>query len=60
MFRKGLAAIDRCLASAPNNIFEIDRADFEIRNATALRQRFKEGLEVSPSDFNPLDWFNNK
>jgi tetratricopeptide (TPR) repeat protein len=57
MFRKGLAAIDRCLQSAPNNIFEIDRADLEIRSAAALRQRFKEGLEVSPSDFNPLDWF---
>ena len=57
MFRKGLAAIDRCIQSAPNNIFEIDRTDFEIRNATALRQRFRDGLEVSPSDFNPLDWF---
>jgi tetratricopeptide (TPR) repeat protein len=57
MFRRGLAAIDRCLQSAPNNIFEIDRSDLEIRNAAALRQRFKEGLEVSPSDFNPLNWF---
>jgi tetratricopeptide (TPR) repeat protein len=57
MFRKGLAAIERCLGSAPNNIFEIDRADLEIRNAAALRQRLKDGLEVSPSDFNPLDWF---
>jgi tetratricopeptide (TPR) repeat protein len=56
-FRKGLAAIDRCIAAAPNNIFEIDRADFDIRNAAALRQRLKDGLEVSPSDFNPLDWF---
>jgi tetratricopeptide (TPR) repeat protein len=57
MFRRGLAAIDRCLAAAPNNIFEIDRADFEIRNAATLRQRLKDGIEVSPSDFNPLDWF---
>jgi tetratricopeptide (TPR) repeat protein len=57
MFRKGLAAVERCLRSAPNNIFEIDRADLDIRNAVALRQRFKDGLEVSPSDFNPLDWF---
>lgn len=57
MFKKGLAAIDRCLAAAPNNIFEIDRTDLEIRNATALRQRFKDGLEVSPADLNPLNWF---
>jgi tetratricopeptide (TPR) repeat protein len=60
MFRRGLAAIDRCLASAPNNIFEIDRADFDIRNAAALRQRFEDGLDVSPSDFNPLDWFKQR
>jgi tetratricopeptide (TPR) repeat protein len=57
MFRKGLAAIDRCIQRAPNNIYEIDRADFEVRNASALRQRFRSGLDVSPSDFNPLNWF---
>jgi len=57
MFRKGLAAVDNCIRSAPNNIFEIDRADFDVRSAAALRQRLKDGLEVSPSDFNPLKWF---
>ena len=57
MFVKGLATVERCLAVAPNNIFESDRADLEIRSASALRQRFKEGLEVTPSDFNPLKWF---
>lgn len=57
LFKKGLAAIDRCVRTAPNNIFETDRADLEIRNAAALRQRLKDGLEVSPSDFNPLKWF---
>ena len=57
MFRKGLAAVDNCLRIAPNNIFEIDRADLDIRNAAALRQRLKDGLEVSSSDFNPLNWF---
>jgi tetratricopeptide (TPR) repeat protein len=60
MFRKGLAAIDRCLANAPNNIFNTDRADLEIGNAAALRQRLKQGLEVSPSDFNPLEWFKKR
>jgi hypothetical protein len=57
MFKRGLAAIDRCIQSAPNNIYETERRDLEIRNAAALRQRLKEGIEVSPSDFNPLDWF---
>jgi hypothetical protein len=59
-FRKGLAAIDRCLAYAPNNIFSIDRTDLEIPDAAALRLRLKQGLEVSPSDFNPLEWFNKR
>jgi tetratricopeptide (TPR) repeat protein len=57
MFKKGLEAVDRCIRSAPNNIFETDRAGLEIRSAAALRQRLKEGIEVSPSDFNPLNWF---
>jgi tetratricopeptide (TPR) repeat protein len=56
-FQKGLAAIERCLANAPNQIYEIDRPDLEIRSAAALRERFKEGLNVTPSDFNPFNWF---
>ncbi|HST20956.1 MAG TPA: hypothetical protein VLR90_07560 [Blastocatellia bacterium] len=58
MFKKGLAAVEQCLAVAPNNIFETDRADLEIKSASALRQRFKDGLGVTPLDFNPLNWFN--
>jgi tetratricopeptide (TPR) repeat protein len=56
-FAKGLEAVERCLANAPNNIFEIDRAELEIRSAAALRQRLKEGSQVTPSDFNPFNWF---
>jgi hypothetical protein len=57
MFARGLAAADRCLAAAPNSIFEIERQDLQIRNAAGLRERLKEGLEVTASDFNPLNWF---
>jgi hypothetical protein len=60
MFKKGLAAVELCLANAPNQIYETERTDLEIRSAAKLRERFKEGLEVTPSDFNPLDWFNKK
>lgn len=60
LFRKGLGAVERCLANAPNNIFEIDRADLEVRSANALRERLRKGLDVTGSDFNPLDWFNRK
>jgi hypothetical protein len=57
MFTKGLAAVERCLAVAPNHIFEIDRADLDFKSAEVLRARLKDGLEVTPSDFNPLNWF---
>lgn len=60
MFRKGLEVVDRCLAVAPNNIYESDRAGLEITSAAALRQRLKEGLEVTGSDFNPLNWFEKR
>jgi hypothetical protein len=60
MFKKGIAAVDRCLANAPNHIYETERGDLEIRSAAALRERFKEGLEVTPADFNPFDWFRKK
>ncbi len=57
LFREGLTAIERCLDSAPNHIFEIARQDLEIKNAGELRARFQEGLQVTPADFNPLNWF---
>ncbi len=60
MFRKGLEAVDRSIASAPNNIFEIERADLEIRSAARLRERLKEGLETTASDFNPFKIFEKR
>jgi hypothetical protein len=60
MFRKGLAAVELCLANAPNQIYESERSDLQIRSAAALRERFKDGLAVTPADFNPLDWFGKK
>ena len=57
MFRPGLAAVERSIANAPNQIFEIDRIDLEFKSAAALRERFKEGLETTASDFNPFKWF---
>lgn len=60
LFKKGLEAVERSLANAPNNIFEIDRADLQIRSASALRERLKRGLDVTGSDFNPLEWIERK
>jgi tetratricopeptide (TPR) repeat protein len=59
-FKKGLDAVNRCLDSSPNHIFEIDRGDLEIRNADSLRQTFVDGLKRTPPSLNPLNWFNKK
>jgi tetratricopeptide (TPR) repeat protein len=59
-FKEGLAAVERCIEHAPNHIYEIDRTDLEIRNAGQLRQRLREGLEVTPSDFNPIEMLKKK
>src|SRR5215467_5254514 len=56
-FKKGLEAVNRCLDVSPNHIFEIDRADLEVKNADTLRQKFVDGLKRTPSSLNPLNWF---
>jgi tetratricopeptide (TPR) repeat protein len=55
-FQAALAAVDRCLAAAPNNSYTIDEPGLalEFRSAERLRERLREGLEVTPGDFNPL------
>ena len=56
-FEAGLAAVERCLAAAPNNSYTM--ADepglaLDYRSAERLRERLREGLEVTPGDMNPL------
>lgn len=55
-FKAGLDAVDRCLAAAPNNAYTIDEPGLglDYTSADRLRQRLKEGLEVTPGDFNPF------
>lgn len=59
-FKLALAAVDRCLAVAPNHAYTIDEPDLKLdyRSADLLRQRIKDGLEVTAGDFNPFggDW----
>jgi hypothetical protein len=56
-FRVALEAIDRCLAVAPNNTYTIDEPGLtlDFTSADRLRQRLKEGLEVTPGDLNPFN-----
>jgi len=60
LFNKAIEADIRCLDNTPNHIFEIDRADLEIKNADTLRQKLIYGLKHTTSSLNPLNWFKKR
>jgi tetratricopeptide (TPR) repeat protein len=53
-FKVALAAVDRCLEVAPNHAYTIDEAGLDYTSADRLRERIRDGLEVTPGDFNPF------
>ena len=55
-FREALASVDRCLEVAPNNTSPLDDPSLglDFTSAERLRQRVRDGLEVTPGDFNPF------
>ena len=55
-FNEALASVDRCLEIAPNNTYTLDDASLQLdfTSAERLRQRIRDGLEVTPGDFNPF------
>ncbi len=55
-FAAALVAVDRCLQATPNGSYTIDDASLglEYTSAEALRERLRQGLEVTPGDFNPF------
>jgi tetratricopeptide (TPR) repeat protein len=55
-FQAALASVDRCLEVAPNNSSTIDAPDLALdyRSAERLRERLRQGLEVTPGDLNPF------
>jgi tetratricopeptide (TPR) repeat protein len=55
-FKAALAAIDRCIEIAPNHAYTIDEPGLGLDYASAdrLRERIRDGLEVTPGDFNPF------
>lgn len=55
-FGAGLAAVDRAIEVAPGNAFTLDEPGLglDFVSADRLRERLREGLEVTPGDLNPL------
>jgi tetratricopeptide (TPR) repeat protein len=55
-FKSALLAVDRCLEVATNNSYTIDdpTLTLDYTSADRLRQRIREGLEITPEDINPF------
>jgi tetratricopeptide (TPR) repeat protein len=57
LFAKGLAAIDKAVALAPNGRLVVDDPDLQMHSADELRAELQRGLTRDASDFNPLRVF---
>jgi tetratricopeptide (TPR) repeat protein len=54
LFRKGLEAIDRAIAVAPQHRIEVADADLGMRTADEVRAELRRGLAPGVSNVNPL------
>jgi tetratricopeptide (TPR) repeat protein len=53
LYRRGLEAVNRAIALAPNGRLVVEEPGQEIRTADELKAELERGLEVETSDFNP-------
>ena len=59
-FAKGLEAVNRAVAVAPNGRIVVDDADLKMRSADELKAELEAGLRREWSDFNPLRVFRER
>lgn len=57
LFRKGLEAVDRAIALAPDHRVIVDDADLGMHSADELKAELQRGITRDASDFNPLKVF---
>ena len=60
LFRRGLEAVDRAIALAPNGRIRVEDADLQMRSGDELKAELERGLERDASDFNPLKVFKKR
>jgi len=60
LFARGLAAVDKAIASAPEGRLVIDDPDLQMHSADELRAELQRGLTTEASDFNPLRAFDKR
>ena len=57
LFQKGLEAVDRAIALAPDNRLLVDDPDLGMHSADELKAELERGVTREASDFNPLKVF---
>ena len=57
LFQKGIEAVDRAIALAPNHRLLIDDPDLGMHSAEELKAELERGVTREMSDFNPLKVF---
>ena len=60
MFAKGLSAVDRAIALAPDHRLVVDDATLGLHSADELRAELQHGMTRELSDFNPLKVFRQR
>jgi tetratricopeptide (TPR) repeat protein len=60
LFRKGLEAIDRAIALAPDHRLVVDDPDLGMHSADELKAELQRGVTREASDFNPLKVFRER
>lgn len=60
LFAKGLAAVDKAIALAPNGRLVVDDIELQMRSADELRAELQRGLTREAADFNPLKVFRSR
>ena len=60
LFARGLEAVDRAIALAPNGRLQVDDPRLEMKSADELRAELQRGMERDMSDLNPLRLFGRR
>jgi tetratricopeptide (TPR) repeat protein len=60
LFQKGLDAVDRAIALAPDHRVVVDDPDLGMKSADELKAELDRGVTLDASDFNPLKIFRTR
>jgi hypothetical protein len=60
LFQRGLEAVERAIAAAPQGRIAIDDGDLQMRSGDELKAELEAGLRRDASDLNPLKVFRQR